>query len=451
MKPKVDLIVLARDAGPLHPEVRRGICLQREVQVTVHRVLGRRLPNDRCRWEAIARARNEGKLHGNTPWLMFLDDDVVLAPECVSRLVSELRRRPAYGALAADYLGQARAGRVSPHVSMGATVFRREVLDQIRFRWDRQRCECQCCCDDLRRLLWGVDYSLVARARHLAQNGAAASHSSNKATNTSSRATKATGVVLAALNGRHLEKFQHQFLSSLRASRNNEAVIALAMGFNEHERQALLSHARVKAFFRPDSGRFVGRQRLKAFQDILSGLAPETLVAYWDAGDVIFQAKLEPLWRLLKQSPGKVLAAREPLAHPNNRAVARWTESIQDPDARNRARTLLYNNPFLNAGFMAGTAQSLLKYCRTVAGWYQSDKLIGTSNPGDQMALNIYCHSQPEVWKEVPEGWNYCLCWRKPDTFYRDKDGRFVDRRGCPVYVVHGNARTLRRFERSPQ
>jgi hypothetical protein len=451
VKPKVDLIVLARDAGPLHPEVKLGIRLQQEVQIAVHRVEGKQLPSDQCRWDAIARARNEGKLRGKAPWLMFLDDDVVLAPECVSRLVTEIRRRPAYGALGADYLGQARAGRVSPHVSMGATVFRREVLDQIRFRWDRQRCECQCCCDDLRRLLWGVDYSPVAQARHLAKNGAAASQSSKKATNTSSRATKATGVVLAALNGRHLGKFQHQFLSSLRWSGNNEAVIALAMGLNEHERQALLSHPRVKAFFRSDSGRFVGRQRLKAFQEILSGLAPETLVAYWDAGDVIFQAKLEPLWRLLEQSPGKVLAVREPSGYPDNPAVAHWTESIRDPDARSRARNLLYDRPFLNAGFMAGTARSLLKYCRIVAGWYQSDKLVGTSNPGDQMALNIYCHSQPEVWKEAPEGWNYCLCRRKRETFYRDKNGRFVDLRGRPIYVVHGNAHTLRRFERSPQ
>ena len=147
-------------------------------------------------------------------------------------------------------------------------------------------------------------------------------------------------MVLAALNGRHLGKFQHQFLSSLRASGNNEAVIALAMGFNEHERQALLSHPRVKAFFRSDSGRFVGRQRLEAFQEILSGLAPETFVAYWDAGDVIFQAKLEPLWRLLEQSPGKVLAVREPSGHPDNPAVAQ-VDGVYQGSRHRQPRTQL--------------------------------------------------------------------------------------------------------------
>lgn len=98
---------------------------------------------------------------------MFLDDDVVMTPGCISSLVTELRQRPAYGALGADYLGQARTRRVSPHVSMGATVFRREVLDQVYFEWREKRCECQCCCDDLRRLNWAIDYYPPAKALHL--------------------------------------------------------------------------------------------------------------------------------------------------------------------------------------------------------------------------------------------------------------------------------------------
>jgi hypothetical protein len=167
MKPQVDVIVLMRDARPLHPDVERGLRRQHEVELAVHRVIGKRLPGDRCRWDAIARARNEGKLRGSSPWLMFLDDDVVLAPACIAQLVAELRRRPAYGALGADYLGQLRPGRVANHVSMGATIFRREALEQIYFAWREKRCECQCCCDDLRRLYWGIDYFFPAKARHL--------------------------------------------------------------------------------------------------------------------------------------------------------------------------------------------------------------------------------------------------------------------------------------------
>ena len=113
--------------------------------------------------------RNEGKLCGEAPWFMFLDDDVVLAPECVSNLVDELMRRPMYGALAADYLGQLRERQVAGHVAMGATLFRREALEQIRFACCEKRCECQCCCDDLRRLRWAIDYCPSAKARHFSK------------------------------------------------------------------------------------------------------------------------------------------------------------------------------------------------------------------------------------------------------------------------------------------
>jgi hypothetical protein len=167
--PKVDLVVLSRTSELLHHEVERGISSQHDVQILVHRVLGRAQSNEGCRWETISRARNEGKRRGAAAWLMFLDDDVVLAPGCISLLVRELSGRSMYGALAADYLGECRKDSVARHVTMGATLFRREALDQISFRWREERCECQCCCDDLRRLLWAIDYCPSAKARHLSK------------------------------------------------------------------------------------------------------------------------------------------------------------------------------------------------------------------------------------------------------------------------------------------
>jgi hypothetical protein len=92
---------------------------------------------------------------------------------------------------------------------------------------------------------------------------------------------------------------------------------------------------------------------------------------------------------------------------------------------------------------MAGSARSLLKYFSTVADWYRGPELAGSSDPGDQVALNLYCHSNPESWLEVPETWNYCLARRNLRFLYRDQDGRYVDIRGTPIYAVHGNAGTL--------
>ena len=167
MAPHVDLVVLSRDDGSLHPDVERALRNQTGVRAVVHRVVGERRPEDRCRHATIARARNEAKRLGSAPWVMFVDDDVVLDLDCASTLIAAVCRRPAFGALAADYLGQSCKGEISGHVSMGATLFRREVLEEIHFSWDEKRCECQCCCDDLRRLHWAINYYPGAIARHL--------------------------------------------------------------------------------------------------------------------------------------------------------------------------------------------------------------------------------------------------------------------------------------------
>jgi hypothetical protein len=432
----VDLVVLSRDYSPLHPEVERGLQGQQGVQTVVHRVIGQPLPNDECRQETIARARNEGKLRGNAPWLMFVDDDVVLEADCVRTLVQELGRRPAFAALAADYLGERRGGEIATHVSMGATLFRREALDAIWFRWNQPKCECRCCCDDLRRMHWGIDYCRSARARHLNRNEVNATELQIPSDATS------TGHVLTAFNRQHRRYFQQQFLQSLRSSGNWEPVIAVALGLYPSERLKLQRLPRVSAALGPDHGVHVGRQKLREFQVLLRNLPADAPVAYWDAGDVVFQGRLQPLWEIVRAYPDKILAVREPAGHPENRAVENWTQ-IADPAARRRTQDLLFNNPFLNSGFMAGTAQTLYEYCRTATEWYDNGSLEVSADPLDQIAFNVYCHSNPDIWHEVPESWNYCLCLRDLSTVYRDENGKYIDVRGLPIYAVHGNARTL--------
>jgi hypothetical protein len=441
--PDVDLVVLTRHGGPLCPEVERGFRNQRAVRLFVHRVAGSTYPDDRNRLDAIVRARNEGKLLGGYPWLMFLDDDVVLEPCCISTLVDELGRRPAYAALAADYLGESRADEIARHVSMGATLFRRRALEQIRFRWHEKKCECQWCCDDLRRLQWGIDYCDSARAHHLAKNTTAAAPTVNDVTPAPTNVMQADPLVLVAFDRRHLKVFRERFLASLRASGNNETVMPVAVGLYPSERQRLARAPGTTPLFRNANGAHVARRRLREFAEITSALPPESPVAYWDAGDIIFQGSLQPLWELVRAYPDKLLAAREPTSHPENGAVAVWTESISDPAARREAQQTIFHRPFINSGFLAGDAGTLAKYFQTVSNWYDSPKLAGSIDWGDQLALNVYCHSLPEVWQEIPESWNYCLWGRNRKTCHRRGDGRYVDVRGVPIHVVHGNAQTL--------
>ena len=169
-------------------------------------------------------------------------------------------------------------------------------------------------------------------------------------------------------------------------------------------------------------------------------MPPATPVAYWDAGDVFFQSRLEPLWELVRAHPGTLLAAREPSGYPDNPAVVQWTETIIDPAARRDAQRTVFHRPFLNSGFLAGTLSECFE---TTEHWYNTPKLAGSGDPGDQLALNVYCHSHPEVWREISESWNYCLWGRNRKTYYRKEDGRFVDARGLPIHVVHGYAQTL--------
>ncbi len=87
---EVDLVLLSRDLSPPREDVWRGIQIQDEVDVRLHRLEGTPRPEDPNRYETIARARNRAKALGTSPWVMFLDDDVVLGDECLDRLVRGL-------------------------------------------------------------------------------------------------------------------------------------------------------------------------------------------------------------------------------------------------------------------------------------------------------------------------------------------------------------------------
>ncbi len=166
----VDLILLSRDLAPPRPDVWAGIQAQRGVVLRIHRLTGTPRPEDANRWQTIARARNQGRTLGASPWVMCLDDDVVLEPDCLAQLVAGLQRRPEFAALASDSAGE--MSRIwehwdyPSHVGMAAVMFRRQRLAELTFRWEHGRCECLCCCEDLRAVSQGIGYHPGALAWH---------------------------------------------------------------------------------------------------------------------------------------------------------------------------------------------------------------------------------------------------------------------------------------------
>jgi hypothetical protein len=440
---EVDFVILTPNEAPLRKDVAAGLARQSGVKLIVHRIVAAGRPDDANRWATIARGRNEARQIGAAGWLMFLDDDVVLGENCVATLVEQLDRRPVYGALAADYLNESHGGQCCGHVAMGATLFRRRALQSIRFRWEPNKCECQCCCDDLRRLGIGIGYEPTARARHLSSSDRVRSHPAQEQQRDSGPPLTAECRVLAAFDHRHFRLFRRRFLASLRSAGNNERVTAVVYGLYPSERGALAREPRTDMLALSAGRLSPARRRLRDFQTVIERFPDTTPVAYWDAADVVFQTSLSALWDKVKANPDRLLAVREPISFSANLATNGWTRSIRDATARREALELFRERPVLNSGFAAGTAQAMLKYFRDAAASWESPALAGSTDWGDQTGLNLYCHTHPERWLEIDEGWNYCLAGRGRREAFRDQDGRIASQRGTPIYVAHGNAKTL--------
>ncbi len=410
------------------------------------------MAHDVHRVATIARARNEGIARTCGEWLMFVDDDVTLAPDCIARLHHGLVSRPQYAALAADYLGDGSPHGSSPHVSMGATLFRRSTLQRISFRWEINKCECLCCCEDIRRRGARIEYLPEAKAWHLEKTAEASadkfpSLERDRVTNLN---PSSNAKVLVAFNRRDVSRFREVFLRMLRASGNEQEVVAVGYGLYPSECRLLAACAGVRLVAKVANGQMPPVRRLTDFAELTAELAPHIPVAYWDASDVIIQASLDPLWQMTQEHPDKIFAVREPRGYPQNAAIIGWTHSIAHPEMRRRAFELFSTHPFLNSGFSAGTAESMHRYFHEAARLRSSHALHGTTDWGDQAAFNLYCHSDPQRWKEVPEGWNYCVHDRPTGEVQVTPHGRITCRSGTPIYAAHGNARSLRQLAMTP-
>jgi hypothetical protein len=460
----IDLLFLSRDLAPPRQDVWKAIEVQEGVTLRVIRITGPALSGDRSRFETIARARNAGKRLGATPFVMLLDDDVVLGPRCVARLAEGLRMRQEFAALAADTTGEMDSGwdhwDYPRHVRMTAVLFRRERLEAITFRWEPSQCDCQCCCDDLRRAGHAIGYMAKAEAWHRPLPTAVVPPGVEVSPHRTlpCRAAEATkpspateipslpGRILAAFDRKHLRLFVRRFLRTLRNEGNSETVTAVTSGLFPSERRCLARMPRVEVIVAPNDGH-PARQRLRDFQPVVASWHPDTPVAYWDAADVVFQDRIAPLWDLVRTHPDRLLVVTEPIPFHESTTCWKWTELIQDPEARARALDLFRGCLTINSGFAAGTARTMLGYLKEADRLLNSPALEGTGDWGDQTAMNLYCRSNPHTWREIPTGWNYCILGRRPGEFRVSSEGRTERLDGEPLHVVHGQGMTLKYWD----
>lgn len=439
----VDLVVLTRDDKPLDQRVEDAIGGQQCAVVRRHRVIGRSRPQDRCRRETIARARNEAKTLGTSPWLMFLDDDVVLPCDGISRLLQSLKDRSAFGAMAIDYLGESTTA--AGHVGMGATLFRREVLDRFEFRWEFDLCECSCCCIDLRAQGMGIGYLENCCAEHI-DIEASAWHGEELDPKGGGQDLEGEPTVLAAFDRYDVSRFRSLFMRSLRASGNHGPVIALTYGLYPSERRTLerLPNLELLAFDKDPQSHPAWR-RYADFQCALRGLPAATPVAYWDAGDIVFQNRLDEIWSTVRRNPCKLLLTRELLGHGENEAVYEWFDEMTNAEHREKVRSALGSAPVFNSGFLASTASHLTATLKDLDHIMKS-MMDGPKWGKDQLALNYYHATQADACQEIDNAWNFTLCTRDPNELVVGDDGRAERSQGKPVHVIHGNDSTLKRM-----
>ncbi len=442
----IDVLMLVRPGHAPRSDIVQAIAQQSGVRVRLFVQVGHALPGDSNRWSTIARARNAAKSLGSARLVAFVDDDVLLDKNCLLELANELASEPALGAVAADYeQDQERPGRRG-HIGMGATLFRRSVLEQLTFRCTDKLCECWCACFDLRSRGMEIRYSSVAKATHLRR----ARHSQplpravtrDDAEQLRTRPPR----ILAAFDRRDIQRFESQFLRTLRASGNHETVTAIAYGLYPSEQARLSTIRGVQWDFQTYNGHMVPIRRLYDFARHLAKEDAHTPVAYWDVADVVFQDTLSDLWSDVRSTPGLVRAVVEPKSYPENKVIAPWCLSIRHPGYRQQAFQLLKRRPFLNSGFAAGTADAMLHYFRRAHSMRHGPELSGSTDWGDQMCLNLYCHMHPSKWQPIDQRWNYCVHDRSAGEVVIGAHGRVYSRRGQPIAAAHGNARSLRQL-----
>lgn len=436
----IDVVILARPHTVPSSTVVNAVENQQGVRTRISHHIGWPERTDKNRWVTIARARNEMKQRAVGQWIMFLDDDVVLDPWCIANLLRSLKIAPSLGAIAADYLGESKSRQWDGHVAMGACLFRREALQSIDFRSTSDRCECWCCCDDLRSRGIGITYCDQANARHLKEMGHTNHNPQDNAHDDSD------GCVFAAFDRRDIQKFERQFIRSLRASGNHSPVFAAVYGLYPSELRRIERLADVFVFPSPANRTMAPIRRLFDFANIASQLSDNTPVAYWDVADVVFQTNLQPLWREVRRNQGKIGAVIEPKSYPDNQIIIPWTFSITDPYYREQTFDLLRRSPFLNSGFAAGTASAMKDYFLHAQRMRFGPELSGSTDWGDQMCLNRYCHLDPRRWWAMDEGWNYCIHDRPAGEIWVTPQGEVMSKKIGLVPIAHGNARSLRQL-----
>ena len=433
---EVDLILLSRDLSPPRDDVWRGIKSQAEVDLRVHRLAGQASSGRRQSVRNDRTSKKPGEIAGNLAVGDVPRRRCRARPRVRRAGSRDLERRIGFAALGADSAGEMASEWQNwdypRHVGMAATLFRRERLERLTFRWEPGKCECRCCCDDLRRAGFGIGYLPMARAWHRSLRHAvdprieparAQSCRSSPACESAAQTPNPGGRILTAFDRNHFLRFRRQFLTTLRASGNREPLSAVTYGLHAGER-SILEAAGVHVFAKRENGVSSALSRLRDFQEVVDAGPKTRRLRTGMPAMSSFKGVSAPLWDLVRRTsraPARRARAGRNRREPGDRALDRSHSGPgrAPPDPRAAAGRCLSSMPDSPPAPLA----TCWRYLREGSRLLETD-LQGVQHWGDQVAMGHYLHHNPEAWHEIDDGWNYCIIFRSLETYRITPGGR---------------------------
>lgn len=166
---EIDVVTpVAPTHGQIDPLVEDALVLQYRTNIHRYIVCGpERFPGE-SRAAVIARTRNIAKTYGHAPYLFFLDSDVVIPEDSLFPLAEMLSSDNRLAGIGLCYFdGEDPLVVPAPHVACGATLYRRELLEEITFFGQLRRCECSHALKAFRNKGYDLIYHPTIRATHL--------------------------------------------------------------------------------------------------------------------------------------------------------------------------------------------------------------------------------------------------------------------------------------------
>lgn len=116
-----------------------------------------------------AGARTRVKRYGTSPYVLMMDNDIILAKESIKRMVEFLEKNENYAAIAISK-HQVPEGpnevTIQPHIDSAPVLWRLEDLQKITFEY-RTQCECMAACEDIRNMGKEIGFLNGIRATHI--------------------------------------------------------------------------------------------------------------------------------------------------------------------------------------------------------------------------------------------------------------------------------------------